>query len=413
MAFKISFRRLAEVRVLHGFYLENGVKDSFFKLSEAEKTQRLIKSGYDIRRDIDIKPTDECALFLKNHKIVFLPTVMGFTLAIEVDEVTGKLKPKARFPNEWRLAFEVNIKNPNWVTFTNTKIKTASSPLRLYWTNTVDNTQNAKLSLSAPLADFDASQAYEMGEWVVKDKQNKQAQLNNNEWFAVRPYLDYTTEADRRALPRQCKFSPFVPLTTKVEVLLTKINDKNTPPFEAKWVIKSDSDTPLSIIGLDLRVNPKDKNLIDKGLYNLAIRCEDKKGVGLTKVYNNIVLTDGIKSSSFGLIELVQKGNVRLLDTEGAVITDKDILKGGRVFEIRLQNRITYWQYIERKEGVLNKDAEHTNKKVLGDTLLTVEPYPLTNAHLPIDFTETNQLPSPTRLSIREKDSRYITDIMY
>lgn len=413
MAFKISFRRLAEVRVLHGFYLENDVKKSFFELSEEEKTQRLIKSGYDIRRDIDIKPTDECALFLKNHKIIFLPTIMGFNLAIEVVEVNGKMKPKAKFPDEWRLAFEVNIKKNNWVTFTNTKLKTTSSPLRLYWTNTVDDTLKARLSLCAPLADFDATEKYEMGEWVLKDKQNKQAQVNNGEWFAVRSYFDYTTEADRRALPRHCKFSPFVPSTTKVAVVLTKINDKSTPPFEAKWVIKSDSGTPLSIIDLDFSVNPKDKTLINKGLYNLSIRCEDKKGVGVTKVHNNIVLTDGIKSSSFGLIELVQKGDVRLLDTEGSVITDDDILKGGRVFEIRFQNRITYWQYIENKGAILNTDAEHTNKTVLDDALVTVNPHPLTNTRLPIDFTETHQLPSPIRLSIREKDNRYITDIMY
>lgn len=410
MAFKISFRRLAEVRVLHGFYLENGVIKSFFELSEAEKTQRLIKSGYDIRRDLDIKPTDECALFLKNHKIIFLPTILGFTLVIEVVEVNGKMKPKAKFPNEWRLAFEVKIKNPNWVTFTNTKIKSASSPLRLYWTNSVDNTQKAKLSLSAPLADFDASQEYEMGEWVVKDKQNKQAQVNNSEWFAVRPYFDYTTEADRRALPRQCKFSPFVPSTTKVEVVLTKINDKSTPPFEAKWVIKSDSDTPLSIIGVDFSVNPKDKTLINSGLYNLDIRCSNKKGIGETRSFKNIALVDGIKPSCFGLIELIQKGDVRLLDTEGAVITSSNILEGGRVFEIRLQNRITFWQYKDSEGKKLN-EKDDVGQNILDETLMTLKPYGLTQTQISIGSAGDIKLLSPERLNIVEKNNRFYSEV--
>ena len=410
MSFKISFRRLAEVRVLHSFYLENDAATPFYSLSEENKAQRLIKSGYDIRKDIDIKPTEGCTRFLKNHKIAFLPTFMGFVLAIEVDDKDGILKPKSSFPTEWQLAFDITIKNANWVTFSNTKIKTGDSPLRLYWTNNQDIIGKVMPSLSAPLTVFDNSKKYEMGEWTTQTNTPRRAQDNNGQWLTTEPYHQYATEADRRALPRQCRFSPPLPTANKVEVTLTKMIDANNPPFEAKWTVASGSDDPLSKIALDLTKNPLDKEFIPEGLYQLKIHCKDKDDVEKTVIYQNVTLMNEIKPACFGVVELVQ--NASLPNAQSLLNNDGSIIDGGRIFEIRLQNRITYWQYIERKGAVLN-DIDDAHNDILDATLGTKKPRALTRAQMPIDLSDDIKLPSPSRLTLREKDNRFYTEVLY
>jgi hypothetical protein len=416
MSFKVSFRRLAEVRILHSFYLENDVKSTFYTLTEEKKAQRYLEMDYDIRRDISIIPTDECTRFLKNNKITFLPSITGFVLAIEVASKDGKTKPVANLPQDWRLSFEIIVKNPNWVTFTNTKLKSTQSPLRFYWTNIDDIKGKSLPSLAVPLTEKADSKQYEMGEWALINGAKSRAQINNGQWLGGESFDNYSTEEDRRALPRQSKFLP-VPLTTKAEIVLTKPNDKTESPFEAKWIVESGSGTPLSIIAVDFSINPKDKQLIPKGLYDLSISCQDNKGVGTTAVYKNIILLDGVKPSSYGFIELIQKSNLpdnkTLLNTEGGVIEGATVFQGGQVFEIRLQNRITFWRYRGRNDKQLSKldKMDNAQKDILGDTLITKKPYPLTRKELIIESKDDIKLRSPTKLNIIEKDNRFYTEV--
>lgn len=410
MSFNISFRRLAEVRILHSFYLENDATKPFYSLSEENKTQRLIKSGYDIRNDISITPTDESLVFLKNHKMAFLPTFVGFVLAIEVEPKNGLTKPKANLPLDWRVAFEINIKNGDWQTFTNTKLKTTQSPLRLYWTNNDDITGKVLPSLAAPLTVLDAAKQYEMGEWTLQNNTPNRAQDNTGQWLTSEPYHQYATEADRRALPRLCRFFAPMPLAIKVEVVLTKVNDTSNPPFEAKWLVESSSkETPLSKIGLDLSINPIDKKLIPSGLYNLNIVCEDKNAVKTTTTYQKLALLNGINPNCFGVVELVQKAG--LPNAQSLFNADGSVVENGRIFEIRLQNRITYWQYRELRGALLN-DIDNAFHDILDDALVTKIPHALTRTQMPIDFADDIKLPSPTRLTIRERNNRYYTEVM-
>ena len=410
MASKTVYKRLVEVRLLHSFYLENDVNALFYTLSEEDKARRLIKSGYDIQTDLDILPTEGCAQFLKEHKCVFLPSFTGFVIALQVENVNGLIKPQAILPNDWRLDFQLRIKNADWLTFTNAKFKTAQSPLRLYWTNDNDIAGKVLPALSVPLAAFDASKQYEMGEWTLKSNVPTRAQDNNGQWLGTEPFHNYATEADRRALPRQIRFDLPMALATKGEVVLTKINDTGVPPFEAKWTFDSGSDTPLSKIGVDFSFNPVDKKIIPSGFYQLTVNCQDKNGVSSTTTFPNVALIDGVAQNSFAVIELVQ--NTGLPNGQNLLNADGSLLANGRVFEVRLQNRITYWQYKESRDPVLNV-LDNAQNDVLDDSLVTKQPRGLTRAQSPIDFGQNIKLPSPTRLTIKEKDMRYLTEVVF
>ena len=111
-----------------------------------------------------------------------------------------------------------------------------------------------------------------------------------------------------------------------------------------------------------------------------------------------------------GVVELVQ--NVNLPIAQSLLNNDGTIIDGGRTFEIRLQNRITYWQYIERKGAVLN-GIDDAHNDILDATLGTKKPRALTRAQMPIDLSDDIKLPSPSRLTIREKDNRFYTEVLY
>ena len=115
-----------------------------------------------------------------------------------------------------------------------------------------------------------------------------------------------------------------------------------------------------------------------------------------------------IKPACFGVVELVQ--NASLPNAQSLLNNDGSIIDGGRIFEIRLQNRITYWQYIERKGAVLGID-NHSN--ILDNELVTKQPHALTLKQIPIDFSDDIKLPSPSRLTIKEKGNRFYTEVLY
>ena len=335
---------------------------------------------------------------------------MGFMIALQVEMSGGIAKPQAELPSDWHISFKIISKNADWLTYTNAKFKTAQSPLLLFWTNNNDIQNKVMPSLSAPLSAFDGSNQYEMGEWTLQGNTPKRAHENNGLWQIGEPFHQYTTESDRRALPRQSRFSLPMALANKADIVLTKINDTAVPPFEARWVFDSGSDTPLSKIAVDFTFNPIDKKLISSGLYNLDIVCRDKNGVTTTTTYPNIVLLDGIKSTDFGVLELVQKSG--LLIGQNLLNADGSVIDGGRTFEVRLQNRITYWQYKENRGATLNS-IDNTNHDVLDDALMTKQARALTRSQMPIDFAEDIKLPSPSRLTIKEKDNRYVTEVIY
>ncbi len=129
-----------------------------------------------------------------------------------------------------------------------------------------------------------------------------------------------------------------------------------------------------------------------------------------TTTYPNIVLLDGIKTTDFGVVELVHKQG--LPNGQNLLNNDGSLIDGGRTFEVRLQNRITYWQYKENRGATLN-DIDNANHDVLDDALVTKQARALTRSQMPIDFAENVKLPSPTRLTIKEKDNRYYTEVIY
>jgi hypothetical protein len=404
MAFSTSYKRLVEVRCLHSFYLENGADGHFYTLTEEEKAEHIAKIRYDIRNDIGFEPTEGAKLWLEAHHAILVPTLMGFVIAIEVN---GDKKPKVDLPKEWRIGFKIVVKNADFLTFTNVKMRPNILPARFFWTNDKDILTKKMPSLSAPLKPFENTAHYEMGEWTLKSSVPQQALSHNNKWIKTVPYNDYTHEGDRRVLAKQFRFK--IPISDVVQCIavLTKAGDTK---FKVQKTVNG-TEGPLSIMDVDFRFDKNQKPIID-GMYNVEFQCFTKNlNNDVVKKFDNIVLRDeltGDNSRFWGLVELVQAAG---LPNGQNILNAGDVLiDGGRVFELRFQNRSTHWQFREGRKGSL---TPYKNGAILDNELATKQAFTLTRTSKPIDVGDNVKLPSPSRLTIRDKNDRYYTDVVF
>ncbi len=95
---KIVFKRLAEVQILHDYFLTMADGTSFFEKNKSEKEkfldQRINQGLYSAGSIFKIAPIT--AERLRDNKILFAETASGFILGVEVDEVidAGELRFK-------------------------------------------------------------------------------------------------------------------------------------------------------------------------------------------------------------------------------------------------------------------------------------------------------------------------------
>ena len=83
-----GYQRLFEVRVLHHYFLDEGIQD-FTALTVAEQQQRLM-SGYDVRQFLSFEPTASTRRMLRGIHGVFRTTPLGFVIAVPAGaEVPG------------------------------------------------------------------------------------------------------------------------------------------------------------------------------------------------------------------------------------------------------------------------------------------------------------------------------------
>lgn len=121
MSFQIIYKSLADVKIHHDYFLDDGDK-KFDDLSENEKNERL--SDYNIAEYLTITPVLKTSLKLKNHKISFKQTQQGFVLFANVEERTQASDselvycPKIQPEKELTLTFELRFSDPYFKNYT-------------------------------------------------------------------------------------------------------------------------------------------------------------------------------------------------------------------------------------------------------------------------------------------------------
>ncbi|HNM25795.1 MAG TPA: hypothetical protein PKL15_10210, partial [Saprospiraceae bacterium] len=215
----LIFKRLFEVRFLHEFYLADNEQAGqlfFEKPADEQRTylQKTILQGrYDILRDLDIEPTPETEARMGGRQIKMGRNATGFFVGLEVLPENGGspalFKPRKPLETGFRLSFWVKLRNPGFPAYTALRLRQPESLNAFYlWTNAGKSPPGAGFpALSEPAPVFFPGQTYEPGEIVriggdLYEAVARTQNANAANW-AVTNGLGYTTESDRKALPKQ------------------------------------------------------------------------------------------------------------------------------------------------------------------------------------------------------------------
>ena len=368
--FSIIFKKIFEVRILHDYFLATK-SSSFFALNDQEqKDQLLEKYNLDMGDELEIRPTPSCIELMKNHKLRFINTKLGFFVVQEVEKIvlpTGAVKYKPILPLEDNSGLSFHIKSINGLfqNFTGIPFK-KTSPSIYYFSNQDDNNDKAFPALSLPVALFSTATTYEMGTLVdfdpdgIKEAKEETQVPTPNQWQDVAGE-GLVNRLDCSLLPQKFYFQlPLPNLLSSIEIRLLDMT--NTLLSTDNVDIETGN-----IAVIDFCKDPVE-DCLEEGWYKIEII-----GGGNLLFSQTVLISDKLYNTShFGIIEIFQNSSndFDLLDTNGFIhhsINADETINNHPIFEIRLRSRSTYWRY-KSNEGFSPSDISDTNQ------LLTVDP---------------------------------------
>ena len=428
---KTIFKRLAEVQILHDYFLTMADGVSFFERNKDEKKllleKRIMSGMYSGASLFEMAPLRGTKERMRENKILFAATPIGFILGAEVDEVPDageiRYRPVAQITAGTILSFFLKPKLPYFKSFTNTSL-TSPYPAGYYFTNkdkqeltetTVPPQTSLPLTNAAPAPVTGAS--YEMGTVLnfggtLRQALQKTDGTNPAHWEDV---VDrrFITDADKILLPHNFLYR-FTgdQLVTHAEITLE--DPGNTI---IKKIVK-DSVEPMEAIYLNFtKVDENDQASaeIPSGIYTLKVKRN-----GSPETTQTVYLGEEEYSSDyFGLVQLrfdEQNSPFSLIDAQGFLKTKVDAATqkvSHPVFEIRLQNRRSFWRYHKTSDFSTDEiNATSAHLEASGTHLLIAKkPKGLTAGLIPFRNGTDLMLPHPKTPNIRVEQDKIYSDI--
>jgi hypothetical protein len=189
---KILFKRLFELRILHGYYIDGwfpntGDQEVFHDYGGNDPAVRraqqafVLENRYDIRQDMYIEPTAQTKRLLDGFQMRTRALPSGLVTGIEVEQKgmgnAARFFPKIPLPAPGNWSFIIRLRNAQFHNFTNHALR-PSIPGGYYFTN-LRAAEDGKTypSLSTALPVFSADRTWEMGELIRDGNEVKAARV--------------------------------------------------------------------------------------------------------------------------------------------------------------------------------------------------------------------------------------------
>jgi hypothetical protein len=404
----ILYRPLAEILLLHEFYVTDSKLASVFDVADQSARMAWLVDNYDpaqpaITGDLLVTPDARTGKLLRNQHMRLVPTPWGFIVAIRVtrgvrpDTTSGYL-PFIPIPANLSLVFLLQKSNLNLDGFTNSRL-TRPLPALYYFSN--QDCPDAKMFpyLANAISAYDATYNYEMGELNLNGGVLQQATAGGIA-PPMTPVTDggFISENDRLLLPLSFVYTfAATDNVTQATFTLTDSNGQviQTVPFM--------SAAPLQKVPLTFTA-PADT------LYTL-----DVTGNGGYSRQGKVMFYEDAAQLRYcwGVVELlpaVKTPAFDLVDSYGFLVPNNP------VFEIRIKSRLAYWRYNPNANGVtLAINADTTNYLVASGPAL-VSKAPRICTYTPTLFTIDNinydNLPNPVYGTVlAQSGNQYFKDI--
>lgn len=332
--------------------------------------------------DFDMVPSEETALLMKRHQMVYKVTANKLVVLIKVDAAD---KPFAALGSNDKLVFYKRLNSPLFMQVSNID-EAVFAGQRFYYTNINENEQDDVLYLSTPIAKYASANAYATGYFATNNAgvvfealQPKLAggshTTTDAAYWVSKGNFQYVSSGDMITIvPMVSNYA--VASATLFDVRIYTLDPLNNTYTQLKKNYIDTYDEAVERIQIDLR------DLVP-GKYRLDINGE------IFTVYADDNCTGG---QCFGVIEIfnhLPNGSpFALLDATGKVkdtkLADVPVWLN---FIIRYANRRAFWKYITKT--VKPPGSPSINKiKVAG----VAEPAPAV-----FDAFSTDPVGAPTR----------------
>lgn len=361
-----SFKRLFEVRILHGFFLDfrspvaPAVPLPFWELNAADQAdvllREILEGRFDIRRDVEIRPFPETERLLRGLKMPVRTGPASFFVGAEVEaQPANTFKIREPLPDDTRWTFAIKLKNPAWLNFTNHALRTGL-PGRYFFTNDAPTGSLVLPSLATLPLPFSAARTWEMGSLVMNGATLLQARRTTSalaDFDAVATDFRHPSEADRVALPKKIRyrFNPSWILTTLTATLSPIGGGPAVKTITADFTGKTPTDWGLDFFAKTPASPELTPEKIPDGPFQLTIT-----NGATTLEQREIRLFDLLdrESEVFAVVEMRLKPTeptYSLLNADGTLRGHLELLPARRwvtdaVFDLRFAARRTYWQYV-------------------------------------------------------------------
>lgn len=418
MAFTITYKRLFELHIHHGFFLNQGV-DDFYDLS-ASKREKILEN-YNLQKEIEITPTKECKRLLERLQMKYTTLARGLIVGLEVEEPTSdnpnQYLPRIPVDTGTAFTFRIKLKNSMLASVSSSRMR-PNIPGILYFSNFRDIEEMTFPSLALSPAAYLPTRSYEAGELVkVADKiyeSVKTVPLNTTPptdppadvfWQEI-PDKQYLSYRNRMLVPSKFEYTFTTnPGESITEGTISLSNDELEDPIEIPFSFEE----PVSSMLVDL-----EKEEVESGFYDFQISTTDNSYIDSHKIYLNDDLYD---RGAFAIVEIAHEPELedfRLFEPSGILrLNDDQSDTEHPGFQIRIRNRSTVWKYllhpsqnpadIPDTSAINDPDQEFVKKmEENGNTYLVSKvPKPLTTSLVSIKLTDDIKLPNPANLMVK------------
>ncbi|HEV7780153.1 MAG TPA: hypothetical protein VGO58_02750 [Chitinophagaceae bacterium] len=425
----VIYKTLAEVRLLHEYYLMDSDGSSFFDSTDPVLQQEFLLKRFEkdipsINEHLDYVLPASGSLHRPSPFVIVIPSYTGFrilTPVIEKKNTDGTIvyTPRHTLPNS--ISIRMNAKTPGLNGITNLRMQRNISSA-LYFSNYDLATEKSFPFLSAGPGPHVPGSAYEQGELAAFGTNDIRQFFMTDLGFQWRSVTGngFVSENDRMLLP--LKFTYHFN-TDNITTARFHLKSSNGSPVKT---VEFSSTTPAKNCMVDFSSAPV-KTTDSQGIpaelvYLLEVEAND----GYSQSHRLIFLEDSVDfGDTWGMMNLqltATNSDFSILDNEGYLKTRKNAggyTVGTPVFDIRLKSKFTYWRYTNnrrRKLGVSGLTRDFLDDTDRAGRLVSKSPKELT--YLPGLFkkpagNDFQHLPNPVRNGMfLNENGRIYSDII-
>ncbi|MDO6818897.1 hypothetical protein [Zobellia sp. 1_MG-2023] len=430
---EIIFKKLFEVQILHDYFLTTTDGTSFFERNKAEKeellTKKLAHSIYDVREFVRITPIQDTMQAMNEYNILFTKTPLGFIVGIEViaEDLAGATiyKPRLKVPASINLSFSMLPLISSFKTITNTGFR-SPFPAIHYFTNKCRLELDEltipiykSLQLTNKFMPHQPGMDHEMGALIdfggtLKEALQRTDGTDSSHWEDVED-RGIVSDSDRNLLPHNFNYS------LKKEDAVTDINFvlEDATATVVKTITKSSAEALENVALNFTKIDETDTTsaAIPSGNYILKVTANAGPEIVFPIHLNDMLYDDG----EFDIIDLrfdEPDSPYSLLDAGGFLktrISAADVLIPHPIFELRFQNRRTYWRYNSESlftaAEITDTSAHLVPETVANKKLVSIKPKALTEAFVPFINGTSQVLPHPKISSLRVEKEKIFSEI--